>query len=229
MSAPELIKTSDGSDTLFVRELEEHYHSTFGAFQESNHVFIQAGLKNCEQPALTLFEVGFGTGLNAYLTLLETLKTEQTIRYITVEKYPIPPSLWEALNYPAMIAAGSPELFRKIHEAAWNEEVIITERFSLLKLCSDLSDVDYSALPLLDLIYFDAFSPGKQPELWTTSVFRLISQHCSPAAKFVTYCAKGEVRRSLNEVGFTTERIPGPQGKREMLRGTKAVQLPNSD
>lgn len=229
MNSPELVKTDDGSDTLFARELGEHYHSTFGAIQESTHVFIEAGLRTCEQQALTLFEVGFGTGLNAYLTLLETQKTHQTIRYITVEKYPIPRSIWEVLNFPALIANGSPELFRKIHEAAWNEEVIITDRFSVIKLSSDLTDVDYPTLPLLDLIYFDAFSPGKQPELWLASIFCQISEQCTPAAKFVTYCAKGEVRRSLNEAGFITERIPGPQGKREMLRGTKAIRLPASD
>ena len=223
MMAPELVKTDDGSDTLFLPELGERYHSTFGAIQESHHVFVEAGLRKCKQSQLILFEVGFGTGLNAYLTLIETLRTQQIIRYITVEKYPLPPSIWEVLNYPTLISEGSSDLFMKIHEADWNEEVKITDCFSILKLSSDLSDVDYSTLPLLDLIYFDAFSPGKQPELWSTPVFRQISDHCSPAAKFVTYCAKGEVRRSLNEVGFTTERIPGPQGKREMLRGTKIL------
>jgi len=222
MSAHELIKTADGSDTLFVRELDEHYHSTFGAIQESTHVFIEAGLRKCEQSQLSILEVGFGTGLNAYLTILETFKTKQSIRYITIEKYPLPPSIWEVLNYPTLIPGGSSELFRKIHEAAWNEEVKITDCFSILKIASDLSNIDYSFLPLFELIFFDAFSPGKQPELWTTSIFRQISAHCSSAAKFVTYCAKGEVRRSLNVVGFATERIPGPHGKREMLRGTKA-------
>jgi len=229
MTTPELVKTDDGSDTLFLPELGEHFHSTFGAIQESTHVFIEAGLRKSEQTHLVIFEVGFGTGLNAYLTLTETLRTKQTIRYITVEKYPLQQSLWEALNYPTLIPGGSAKLFRKIHEVAWNEEVKITDYFSILKLSSDLSDVDYSTLPLLDLIFFDAFSPGKQPELWKTSVFRQISDHCLPASKIVTYCAKGEVRRSLNEVGFTTERIPGPHGKREMLRGIKTVQLHTSD
>jgi len=223
MGAPELIKTADGSDTLFVRELDEHYHSTYGAIQESTHVFIEAGLRKCDQSQLIILEVGFGTGLNAYLTLTETLRTKQTIRYITVEKYPLPQSLWETLNYPTLIPGGSVELFSKIHAVSWNEEVKITDRFSIFKLSSDVADIDYASLPLFDLIFFDAFSPGKQPELWTTSVFSQISEHCSLAARFVTYCAKGAVRRSLNEVGFITERIPGPQGKREMLRGTKTA------
>ena len=223
MTAPVFVKTDDGSDTLFTMEVGEHYHSTFGAIQESTHVFIEAGLRNCEQPELTIFEVGFGTGLNAYLTLLETFRTNLTVRYITVEKNPLPASIWEELNYPAVISEGEPKLFGKIHEALWNEEVNITDRFSIFKIASDLSDVDYSTLPLFDLIYFDAFSPAKQPELWVTPVFRQISDRCAPEGKIVTYCAKGEVRRSLQEVGYDVERIPGPPGKREMLRGTKKI------
>jgi len=221
MNTPELVKTDDGSNTLFVREIGEHYHSTFGAVQESMHVFIEAGLRKCDQPSLNLLEVGFGTGLNAYLTVLEAHKTNMSIRYITVEKYPLLPAVWTSLNYPAIVPAGDPKLFRMIHEAKWNEEVIITDNFSILKLLSDLKDIDYSILPLFDLIYFDAFSPVKQPELWETSIFRQLANHCATSAKLVTYCAKGVVRRSLKESGFTTERIPGPPGKREMLRGTK--------
>lgn len=225
MTLPELIKTDDGSDTLFVREIGEHYHSTFGAIQESMHVFIEAGLKKCSQSPITVFEVGFGTGLNSWLTALEAAKTNQMIRYITVEKYPLPPVIWEELNYPNVLPASSPELFRKIHEAEWEKEIKINANFSILKLSSDFTKFDYSGLPLFNLVYFDAFSPDKQPELWLASIFRKISDHCAPEAKIVTYCAKGAVRRSLTEVGFAAERIPGPPGKREMLRGTK-IQIP---
>lgn len=221
MITPELFKTDDGSDTLFVRELGEHYHSTFGAVQESMHIFISSGLRQYDKPELNLFEVGFGTGLNAYLTALETIRTKQTIRYTTIEKYPLTSEIWTTLNYPAFIPEGNPELFRKIHEAPWNEEVKIDEYFSILKLPSDLTVFDYRALPLFDLIYFDAFSPEKQPELWETKIFHQLAEHSAPMAKIVTYCAKGVVRRSLIEAGFTVERIPGPPGKREILRGTK--------
>ena len=221
MLIPELVKTDDGSDTLFVRELGEHYHSTYGAVQESMHVFIDAGLRKCIQPYVNIFEVGFGTGLNAYLTILEAIKTGQSVRYITVEKYPLAKEFWSAVNYPAIIPDVNPELFRMIHEAKWNEEVKITDFFSILKLSLDLTDVDYSVLPLFDLIFFDAFSPEKQPKLWETSIFCQLANQCTIKAKFVTYCAKGAVRRSLIEAGFTIERIPGPPGKREMLRGTK--------
>ena len=221
MLKPELVKTDDGSDTLFINELGEHYHSIHGAIQESMHVFIDAGLRKCNQPNLTVFEVGFGTGLNAWLTLLETLKTKQYIRYIAIEKYPLALATCAGLNYPNLIRDGDPDLFLKLHKIAWNKEVKITDHFSVLKLASDLREIDYTALPWFDLIYFDPFSPDKQPELWLTSIFRKISDHCSPAAKIVTYSAKGAVRRSLMEVGFIMERIPGPPGKREMLRGTR--------
>jgi len=223
MIPPELVRTNDGSDTLFLKEIGEHYHSTFGAVQESVHVFIEAGLRQCLTQSLHLFEVGFGTGLNAYLTALEATKSRQVIRYITIEKYPLPLAVWEKLNYPSVIPEGDLKLFRKIHEALWNEEVKITNYFSILKLSEDLLSVDFSMLPKFDLIYFDAFSPEKQPELWATSVFCQLSGWCTPSAKIVTYCAKGVVRRSLQEAGFVMERIPGPVGKREMLRGTKRV------
>ena len=221
MTPPELVKTDDGSDTLFVKELGEHYHSTFGAVQESRHIFIGAGLKNCDKDPLIVFEVGFGTGLNAYLTLLDSVRTNQTISYITIEKHPLSAEIWTNLNYPLLVSGGDQELFSRIHEARWNEQVKITSNFSIHKISSDLTELEYSTLPLFDLIYFDAFSPEKQPELWETSVFQRLSDQSAPGGMIVTYCAKGVVRRSLNEVGFITGRIPGPPGKREMLRGTK--------
>jgi tRNA U34 5-methylaminomethyl-2-thiouridine-forming methyltransferase MnmC len=221
MNKSEIVKTGDGSDTLFVSALGEHYHSTFGAVQESMHIFIEAGLKKIDKKELTLFEVGFGTGLNAFLTLFETVKTNQIIHYITTEKYPVPSSLWSMLNFPMFVPPEYREFFSKIHEAPWNREVNLTEHFTLLKISSGLADVDYTTLPPFDLVYFDAFSPEKQPELWETPVFFKIANHCAPNGKLVTYCAKGVVRRSLNTAGFATERIPGPPGKREMLRGTK--------
>ena len=219
----EIVKTSDGSDTVFLKELGEHYHSTFGALQESLHVFIEAGLRKCNKTSLTIFEVGFGTGLNAYLTLSESLTSKISIRYITVEKFPLSREIWESLNYPVIIRKTNPHYFNNLHEAPWNQEVNITSEFSILKLSSDLTLLDLSELPLFDLIYYDAFSPEKQPELWETPIFRKLADHCLPDATIVTYCAKGAVRRSLNVAGFRPERLPGPPGKREMLRGTKST------
>ena len=223
INLPELVKTTDGSDTLYFKEIDEHFHSTHGAIQESNHVFIEAGLSTCNKPSLTIFEVGFGTGLNAYITLLESIKKKLVIHYITVEKYPLPAEIWESLNYPKIIENGNPHLFKDIHNTLWNEDVNICPGFLFLKLQADLTILDFSTLPLFDLIYYDAFSPEKQSELWETSVFQKLSNHCNPEAKIVTYCAKGAVRRSMKEAGFVMERIPGPPGKREMLRGTKST------
>lgn len=221
MTKPRIVKTDDGSDTLYHTEVGEHYHSKFGAVQESMHIFINGGLKKCDKPEINLFEAGFGTGLNAFLTLAELSESNQKIRYITVEKNPLSAEVWSALNYPAIIPNGNAMIYRQIHLAEWNKEIKITDFFSILKLDSDLLEVDYAKLPLFDLVYFDSFSPEKQPELWETHLFRQISNHCNVGAILMTYCAKGAVRRSLNEAGFSTERIPGPPGKREILRGTK--------
>jgi tRNA U34 5-methylaminomethyl-2-thiouridine-forming methyltransferase MnmC len=220
MITPEIVKTADGSDTLFVNALGEHYHSTHGAIQESKHIFIEAGLQKCEQSSIVIFEIGFGTGLNAYLTLLETIKTKKQVRYYTVEKYPLSPAIWTTLNYPEILPFDDGSLFRQLHESEWNKEVKITEYFSIFKLPAGLSEVSFSSLPLFNLIYFDAFSPEKQPDLWEATVFIRIANHCQPGAILTTYCAKGVVRRSLKEAGFITERIPGPPGKREIIRGT---------
>ena len=218
----ELIKTADGSDTLFVRELDEHYHSTFGAIQESLHVFIKSGLNLKNEPKLTIFEVGFGTGLNVFLTLLDSLKSGQNIHYITIEKYPIPRNTWESLNYPKLLQEDSTEIFRKIHLSPWNEKVRLTENFVLTKILGDMSSFDFDRLPLFDLIYFDAFSPEKQPELWETVIFNKLYSNTLPLGILVTYCSKGIVRRSLKESGYVVERIPGPPGKREILRANKS-------
>lgn len=221
MITPELVTTGDGSDTVYISDPGEHYHSVFGAVQESMHIFIEAGLRQCRDASLNVFEVGFGTGLNAFLTEMEVSRTRQFTRYITTEKYPLPSEIWSRLNYPGFIQGSDADLFRKIQQAPWNEEVRITDYFSLLKLTSDLLLFDYSGTPFFDLVYFDAFSPEKQPELWNTSVFRQLADHCNEGAKIVTYCAKGAVRRSLRDAGFIPERIAGPPGKREMLRGTR--------
>jgi len=216
-----IIKTADGSDTLFVAELDEHYHSTFGAVQESLHVFIEAGLHIKNESPLTIFEVGFGTGLNAFLTYIDTFKSGQSIRYITIEKYPVPRNTWELLNYPKLLSKDNSDIFRAMHLSRWNEKVNIAENFELTKIYNDLTVFDFDLQPLFDLIYFDAFSPEKQPELWETAIFKKLYSNTAPFGKLVTYCAKGSVRRALQASGYNTERIPGPPGKREILRASK--------
>lgn len=217
----EIIVTADGSNTLFVREFDENYHSTHGAIQESLHVFITAGLNVKNESPLTIFEVGFGTGLNAFLTFLDSLKSGQTIHYIAIEKYPVPRNTWESLNYPQLLSKDHTEIFRSMHLSRWNEKVNISENFALTKIMGDMTSFDFDLFPVFDLIYFDAFSPEKQPELWESAIFHKLYSNTAPFGKLVTYCSKGSVRRALQESGYNTERLPGPPGKREILRASK--------
>ena len=219
---PRFIKTADGSDTLYLKSIDEHYHSTFGAIQESMHVFIDAGLRSCKASHLNIFEAGFGTGLNAWLTFLEAKKTGQVIHYFSIEKYPLSAEIYENLNYPELLKE-DPAIFHQLHQFPWDESIRLSEHFILHKLSGDLTSMKYDNLPGMNLIYFDAFSPEKQPELWDLAVFKALYKSTTPDGMLVTYCAKGAVRRDLNKAGFTTERIPGPPGKREMLRAIKLI------
>lgn len=217
----QLITTSDGSHTLYLPEIEEHYHSTFGAIQESKHIFIDAGLKNCTKKILTIFEVGFGTGLNALLTQIESERNNLQIHYITIEKFPLGKSIWQLLNYPLIHQNESVPLFSMIHEAPFKILTPIGNHFAIQKINADFTKFDCNSLPAIDLIYFDAFSPDKQPEMWTNEIFSALYNCCNQGAIMVTYCAKGNVRRSMQEAGFKTERLPGPPGKREIIRAMK--------
>lgn len=217
-----IIKTGDSSSTLFVPELDEHYHSYKGAVQESQHVFIKNGLeeKANTQKNLSILEIGLGTGLNAYLTLKYILvNTEISINYTALEKYPLDFDLVKQLNYASDSNNKERKLFSDIHQASWNMEVSITERFRLMKKEADLTKTD--AFQPFDLVYFDAFAPEKQPEMWDEEIFRRLFRFMNPEGILVTYCAKGEVRRRMKRSGFNVERLPGPPGKREMLRAIK--------
>lgn len=212
----ELQETADGSHTLFIPEMDEHYHSVNGAVQESRHVFIEAGLHRQEKKDITVFEVGFGTGLNAYLTLLAAENEDRSVDYFSVELYPLDPALVRALNYGDMICPEKKMLFTALHSAAWNEPVKITDHFTLHKIQGDNNSC---TLPEdMDLIYFDAFAPDKQPEMWSQEIFDRLYAHTSEGGILTTYCAKGVVRRMMQKAGYSVERIPGPPGKREMLR-----------
>ncbi|MDH6312210.1 tRNA U34 5-methylaminomethyl-2-thiouridine-forming methyltransferase MnmC [Parabacteroides sp. PFB2-10] len=214
-----LTKTEDGSHTLFIPSMNEHYHSTKGAIQESTHVFIQAGWQAMPQQRIRILEIGFGTGLNAFLTLCEADKSEKEIDYYAIERFPLEESLIEELNYANAVAPQKKDLFISLHRAHWGEAVAITDRFSLYKMEGDINSCQ---LPEgIDLIFFDAFAPEKQPEMWNLPLFEKLYASASPGAIFVTYCAKGEVRRNLQTAGFQMERLPGPPGKRHMLRGKK--------
>jgi len=221
-----LVKTADGSHSLYVEGLNEHYHSVHGALQESQHVFIKMGLNAFEQSqTLRIYELGLGTGLNALLTSIESRDQQWNIHYTASEAYPL--SLEEAasLNYGEFLGENSKDLI-KIHDLAWAESVKLHPHFALKKLQE--KSQDHKADHLYDLIYFDAFAPEKQPELWEPQVFDQMYQLLAPGGILTTYCAKGVVRRRMQASGFTVERLPGPPGKREMLRASKPLnESPN--
>lgn len=215
-----LKQTADGSYTLYVPELDEHYHSVKGALTESRHIFIEMGLKHSPISHLRIFEVGFGTGLNAFLTLLEANKSRRRIHYTSIERYPLPADVWQRLDYPALAGSGHEALFAALHQAAWDEDTAITPHFTLHKVAGDFTRLACTP-ESYDLIYFDAFAPDKQPEMWSQSLFNSLHDMLTDGGILTTYCAKGVVRRMLQAAGFEVERLPGPPGgKREILRGT---------
>jgi tRNA U34 5-methylaminomethyl-2-thiouridine-forming methyltransferase MnmC len=214
--------TEDGSHTLFVPELDEHYHSTHGAVQESEWVYIGAGLKHCEKSPARILEVGFGTGLNAFLTMLEAERSGTPIFYTALEMYPLSLPEAEKLNYAALTCPEKQGLFLKIHQSPWNEACAIAPNFSLRKIQTDAAKpLNYPADDFFNLIFFDAFAPDKQPQMWTPEIFKKLQELSEDGGIITTYCAKGAVRRILQNAGFVVERLPGPPGKREILRGKK--------
>lgn len=211
--------TEDGSKTIFVPSLDEHYHSTHGAIQESRHIFINHGLKTLDTSEINIFELGFGTGLNTYLTALEVRGSKAKISYTSTEKYPLPPGLVSELNYPEQLNQGSGQLFKSIHNCAWGSYHKINDNFRLRKIKADIRD--YVHDEFYDLVYFDAFGPDKQPSMWTTDIIAGIASACKKDALFLTYSARGELKRQLRGQGFFVEHPPGPPGKREITRARK--------
>lgn len=217
----ELKTTTDGSHTLYVPAIDETYHSTFGAIQESKYIFSEAGLKQCKKQDINILEIGFGTGLNAFITLLEACASQLNIHYTGLELYPVEVAKALQLNYPEILAKEKRELFEKIHFAEWNKETVIVPGFTLTKVKVDFTK--YCPLHSFDVIYFDAFSPEKQPEMWTEEQFIKVFNYSNNEAILTTYCAKGSVRRAMQTAGFSVTRLPGPIGKREILRGRKLI------
>lgn len=218
---PRIILTSDGSHSIYIPELDENYHSVHGAIQESKHVFIEAGLKYLSHPSINIFEVGLGTGLNAFLTFLETNNKNISVNYTAIEAFPITPLIAESLNYTRLLNATAQQAtFDLLHSSGWELPVSLSGNFKLTKHKQTLQEIHLPAEEF-DLIYFDAFGPPTQPEMWTEEIFAKIFEASKPNALLVTYCAKGEVKRTLKKVGFAIEALPGPPGKREMVRARK--------
>lgn len=215
----EIKTTKDNSHTLYVPSLDETYHSVHGAIQEANHVFINAGLNILTNKNIKVFEVGFGTGLNACLANQYAIKNNVNIDYDSIELHPLSMDIINMLNYAEVIEGLQKSDFDKLHHAEWNEKCKLSDFFTLQKIKKSI--FDYNEYEKFDVIFFDAFGPNTQPEMWTKSVFEKIYRITKEEGILVTYCAKGVVKRTLKDVGFLVETLPGPPGKREMTRAIK--------
>lgn len=224
----EIITTADGSSTIHLSDWNEQYHSKHGAIQEAYHVFIKHGLQHiCHTQVnsksllpTAILEIGFGTGLNAFITYLEAEKLKLKIDYVGVEGYPVVMDEIKRLNYPSQLKADNKNnIFQKLHQTSWETPHNISGDFSITKQQKMFDEIDVQNQ--FNLIYFDAFGARVQPELWTETIFKKMYLALKENGFLVTYSAKGSVRRAMQAVGFTVERLPGPPGKREMLRATK--------
>lgn len=217
----EIIISKDGSHTLFVPELNETYHSTHGAYQEAMHVFIKSGLDFIKkEQEISIYEIGFGTGLNAFITAIYALKNQTKINYQSIEAYPLDVTITKQLNYIESVDEIYQPIYSKLHEVAWEKWETVNEYFHLKKMHQKLEntlELDKKA----DLVYFDAFAPNHQEELWTVESLSKVAACTKKDGVFVTYCAQGQFRRNLKEAGFEVTKITGPPGKREMVRAFK--------
>ena len=218
-----IITTADGSKTIQIEEWNEQYHSVHGAIQEAKHVFIKHGLlffkeMHPKTQPIHILEIGFGTGLNAYLTLLQSSETQTKIQYVGVEAFPVIAEEINQLNYVEELKTDA-KLFSKLHDTSWETEQDITGDFKLTKQKKEFKNIKDTNT--FHIIYFDAFGARVQPELWTETIFQKMYDALQVDGVLVTYAAKGSVRRAMQAVGFKVEKLPGPPGKREMLRGTK--------
>ncbi|MGW8315103.1 MAG: tRNA (5-methylaminomethyl-2-thiouridine)(34)-methyltransferase MnmD [Bacteroidales bacterium] len=211
--------TGDGSHTLYVHELDEPYHSIHSSIQESRHVYIEEGYKKVNIDPIRILECGFGTGLNLLLTLEEATRSGKSIYYHTVEKYPLTPDEYRLLNFESFLSGIPHQSLFSIHQGPWDQPFMLGDHFTVYKERADFRKMVPKGP--FDLVYFDAFAPDKQPELWNEAVFSRIYKVLNPGAILVTYTSKGAVRRTLTSCGYSIEKVPGPPGKREMIRAGK--------
>lgn len=211
--------TKDGSSSIYVEKLAESYHSHYGALAESLFIFVESGFKYSNVNPVNILEIGFGTGLNALLTLDEAVRSKRKTSYYTLEKYPLSISEWGSLNYPKLPTINNPEEFENLHKLNWDVWHRLNDYFSLFKSNTDL--LKFSTSLRFDIIYFDAFSPEVQSDLWTEEIFSKLYDYLNPGGLLLSYSVKGTVKRALRSAGFQIKRIPGPEGKRMILRASK--------
>ena len=218
-----IVNTSDGSHTLYNETINEHYHSQFGAINESRHIFIDAGFKFVANSFnhFNILEVGFGTGLNAFLTFFEAQKLKRKINYIAVEPNIVDSEIINNLNYPSLIdEEDSKKIFDEIQNGKWGFPFYLSDDFIMNKINEKIQDISFKPSSI-GLVYFDAFSPQVQPEMWSVEIFKNLYDAMITNSVLVTYSCKGDVKRALKEAGFDVEKIPGPEGKREIIRALK--------
>ncbi|HNP33475.1 MAG TPA: tRNA (5-methylaminomethyl-2-thiouridine)(34)-methyltransferase MnmD [Flavobacterium sp.] len=215
----EIIQTNDGSTTIHLPEWNESYHSKHGAIQEAYHVFIKNGLSLKEGQAISILEIGFGTGLNCFITFVETKKTNQEIDYVGVEAYPVALDEAMQMNYPKEIAENELEVFKQMHKVSWEQKNNFSDNFALTKRKQFFQDIDDENA--FDLIYFDAFGFRVQPELWSEEVFAAMYKALRANGVLVTYACRTSIKSAMLSAGFSVEKLPGAPGKREMLRAVK--------
>ena len=219
----EIITTADGTRSIRVVEMDENYHSTHGAVQEAVHVFIQHGLRAfSEKTQLRIFEMGFGTGLNALLTAQEAIQQGKHIHYIGIEAFPVSSDMALSMDYEKSVVPEVSHVFKALHEAEWGSEQRISPFFTIEKIHQKIEDFLLTPSSI-DLIYFDAFGPRAQADMWDITVLEKMANLLVPGGLFVTYCAKGQLKRDLKSLGLTVESLPGPPGKREMTRAWKPM------
>lgn len=217
MNTYNVAETKDGSYTVTDKQTGENFHSTFGAITESNHIFIKNGLNIIKSNEIHILEIGFGTGLNCLLTLINQ-PPQSKIFYHAIEKYPLSQDIYKKLNYSKILNISN-DSYNNLLNADWNKQIKITDSFQLYKINSDL--LNFTICFKYDLIYFDAFSPNVQPELWTKEIFNKLNNCLSDNGILITYSSKGIVKQALREAGFLVKRISGPKGKRHIVRAIK--------
>ena len=221
-----IVISEDGSNTLYLPHLNETYHSLHGAVQESEHVFLKYGVSHLSsaKKKLTILEVGFGTGLNALLAYRFAIDHAVQIDYHTIEAFPLKDEVVKQLNYPGIFAAEKlDEFFYYLHSCPWDKSHRMNSDFIFHKYLTRLETFDPESIKA-DVVFYDAFAPGKQPEMWEPDKFEKMYALMNPGGILVSYCASGQFKRNLKAAGFRVESLPGPPGKKEMTRGVKGTQ-----